>query len=426
MKIFWLTMMIVLISAAAGAAVFAAGAGLDDRIAGAEKLAAEGRYDDALESLRFGGADFTNDDRARIFAARGKIDRMAGNYKKAIEEYDTAVNLVPDDPCMRGERAILFESLGQPGAALADAELSIGGGCEAPKVLALRGRLYLGAGDYLNAVETLSEVLGDETERPRALSLIGTVFMLVGFPETALEYFKKAEPQLPDNPVLTVQMADCYSMLGRFDEALEYYKRAVALSPGDEIASNNYGYTLFMLGRADEALELFKKQTDIKPTPYSVCNTMEVYLYKDDREAAMAAGQWCLDTLQNDPETAGFERYYFGAALRAMRFMIQDRLALHPRTQLDLARRSEEKGEPAEALAAALVALMLEPADRDAMFEAGRLYSLLGETSKASSFLNLAIHSGDRRDANATAARELLFQQAFNFMDSTISTQKWF
>jgi tetratricopeptide (TPR) repeat protein len=398
----------------------------DAGVSKADRLVTQGRFEEAVDALEPLEETVSKSDPVQFHLDRGKEAQKAQDYEKAIEEYDAAVAFSGGDSCVRAERALFYESIGQTGVALADIELALAGGCDSPRALALRGRLYLSEGDVISGVETISQVLNDPAERPRALNLMGIAFMWAGFPETAIQYLMEAEQLMPDDGGLALQIADCLSLLGRFEESLEYYKRSIKIEPKNEVANNNYGYSLFMMGRTDEALALFIRQNKENPNIYSLCNTMEISLHNEDYKTAAIYGRLCLASFDDGIDNAYDERYYMGAAAQAMKFLGEDRLALHPKTQLDLANRHIEKGELADALASALIALMLDPIDTDAIFEAGRLYALLGDSGKADTFLNLVIHLGGPSAPNTMEARRILFMQAFNTIDSSIADQRWF
>jgi len=60
------------------------------------------------------------------------------------------------------------------------------------------------------------------------------------------------------------------------------------------------------MGKAEEALAIFEKLNKTKPTPYSLCNTMEINISKRNRDAANKAGELCLKEIEKDPAFAAY------------------------------------------------------------------------------------------------------------------------
>jgi len=111
------------------------------------------------------------------------------------------------------------------------------------------------------------------------------------------------------------------------------------------------------------------------------------------------------------------------AAARAVRLINEEPETLEVSTQLKAAHDYISRGDTTNALSAALVALMINPADPETLFEAGRYYSLLGDTSKAGSMLNLAMTLGGRNTKFYFEARRILFQNAMTLTGMTYAIQ---
>jgi len=395
----------------------------DEALVEAKQLAAEKKYKEAKEALKTAGLYATASEKPRLHEALGDLYRMAGEIYKAMDEYDEAVALAGDAPCAHAGRALFYSVIGEFGAARSDTEIAVADGCRKPELLMLAGRLRMQVDDPVGAIDYFSQAGEDSGFRFEALREIGGAFMTVGYSETARNYLEEAARISSDDKKLQALLADNYSMLGLFDNAMVHYKRVMEIGGADEVSSNNYGYTLFIMGKAEEALAIFEKLNKTKPTPYSLCNTMEINISKRNRDAANKAGELCLKEIEKDPAFAAYERYYMRAAARAVRLINEEPETLEVSTQLKAAHDYISRGDTTNALSAALVALMINPADPETLFEAGRYYSLLGDTSKAGSMLNLAMTLGGRNTKFYFEARRILFQNAMTLTGMTYAIQ---
>ncbi len=370
----------------------------------ARELSRDGMHEDAFDVLMKAALYATNEQRPALHLARGEVHAAIGEIIEAITEFDAAVNLAAGDNCMRVNRALFYESIGENGAALSDAETAIEAGCKTTGLTALRGRLYMWQSDYVNAIESFSDLFLLDEYRFEAMKNTGLAYMILGVPDTARQYLVEVYRQDPDDRMVNSWLGDVYSMTGDFERSFVYYRKAIELDPEHTIAANNYGFTLYLAGRVQEALELFESEVEADPKVYTLCNMMEINLGLENYQQAYRYGGLCLAAFSKEPAHAEYERFYLKAVSRAMKVLMTDRQQMHHLTQLDLSYQHEEAGEMVDALAAALVSLMIEPANAAAQLQAGRLYSLLGDSVKASSFLNLASSlSGKNSDASMEA-----------------------
>ncbi len=419
-------MLAVLVSLFSPMFAVAADKDFEGSITAAREFTAQKKYKEALAELLEASLYAKGADVARLHAERGAVYRAAGDLMSAIVEYEESVKAAGSDPCGRAEQALFFESVGEMGASQASAGKSLDAGCVQPRLMNLMGRIYMWRSDSLDALDYFYEALSDSEERPSALKELGAVFMTFGFTDPAISYLKEADKLDKNNSSILSLLADAYSMSGRMEESLDYYRRALEIEPKNSVAANNYGYTLFMMRRADEAMAVMEKLNKEAPSSYSICNVMEISLYKGDFDTVRKSGQTCLEAIQKDPGFADYERYYLSAAQLAVRLAYEDQQQLHPQTLLDQMRQNEKGGDLNEALSDAIVALMLEPDNAEALLEAGRMYMVLGEHVKGAPFLTLAMARGGRNSEIEREARRLLNNNAFTDFGAEDAGMKWF
>jgi len=411
-----ITLALTLSCAAARAGMFDP----EDALDRAGKLADQGKYMEALDNLLYGLLDASPDQETRIRVARSSVYAAKGDVLAALDEMDSAVRGAPRDSCVLVERALLYYTFGEPGLAQMDADAALRKGCEDSDLSALRARLYLRNGDPVNAIDWFHELLFSQNHAFEARSSLGIAYALLGYPATAAAFFKEALKIDDSNPRVHSELADALTLLGDMDGAITHYRKSLELDPANDIAANNYGYTLVLAGRADEAVPVFNKINSGKnPTPYSLCNMLEINLARENWQGAMVFGGLCLNAFVNDPDMMENERYYFAAARRAMDTIRSDTLTVHPLTQIDLAFQHLEYGERVDALSAFLMALMIDPHNVEATYQAGRLFLEYGEPSRGASYLNLAASLAGPRSPTAEKARLLISRESLSLIGNS-------
>lgn len=367
-------------------------------------MAKSGDMDGALDVLLFSLLGADSDQTTKVRVERSRILAMKGDALGALGEMDIAVNNSPKEDCVIVERAKLYYALGETGLAGMDAQRAYDTGCAGDDLDALEARILLNDGDIFTAAEMYGELMDSEDFAPEAISSLGLIYSIAGYPSAAQQYYKIALKYEPDSPGLLSEMADSLTLTGDLDEALKIYKRAYDIAPDNKIAANNYGYTLLLAGKTDEAIEVFNAINKKNPSPYSLCNMLEISISREDWQGAMDYGRMCLRSFAENETILENERFYIGAVGRALGTIQQDHLAVHPLTQIDLAEQHLEYGERVDALAAYLFALMIDPSNAEATFEAGRLFMMMGHLTRGASYLNLAVSlSGGDRDMRRRA-----------------------
>lgn len=354
-------------------------------------LVEKGDLDGALDVLLFSLLKADTDQAWRVRLERSRILAQKGDALGALGEMDLAIESSPEKECVIVERAKLYNALGEEGLTSMDVNRAYDEGCAGEEVSVLKARLMLSEGDIFSAAETYAELLDSEDFLPEALGSLGLIYSMAGYPETAQQYYKIALKSLPDSPGLLSETADALTLTGDFDEALRDYKKSYELDPDNKISANNYGYTLMLVGKSDEAIEIFNDINAKNPSPYSLCNMLEISIAHEEWQSAMKYGQLCIKAFGENQALLENEKFYIGAVGRALGTIQRDLLSVHPLTQIDLAVQHLEYGERTDALAAYLFALMIDPENAKATFEAGRMFMMMGHLSRGASYLNLAV-----------------------------------
>ncbi|MEU6143236.1 tetratricopeptide repeat protein [Streptomyces sp. NPDC047081] len=239
-----------------------------------------------------------NTGRAAAHALRGRELRHTGEYARALEEYDHAVELDPGLAQAHYGRGFTLQLMDDFTASLAALdradELAPGTGW----ILAARAETHRLAGHYEEAVADFGRavaidptdavsltgravarhVLGRYDEAladfNRSLSIDDDLWTRVrrarllrsrGELEQAFAEFDLAVSRAPDAAWIASERGDNYRLAGRHEDAVAELGRALALTPDYPSALASRGASLYALGRDAEALADLDRAVELKP-----------------------------------------------------------------------------------------------------------------------------------------------------------------
>lgn len=166
---------------------------------------------------------------AREFFDKGVDLQQRGLFDHAIEEYEKALKIEPEN---------------------IDIMVNLGAAC-----------LQKGLSD--RAIKMLSRALEKNPENSLALYNIGKAFVYREEYDTALNAFNRAAAILPDDKDIKKSVALCLRSLGHHGRAADMMLELLDSIASDAAALIELGDNLRMLERYDEALEIFRKATGV-------------------------------------------------------------------------------------------------------------------------------------------------------------------
>lgn len=215
----------------------------------------------------------------------------AGDFEKACEEYESAIELARNLD-RRINLAVYLSYLGVAKIALSDLDSaekylreSVEAACttgEAP--VELHARLLLGellgdSGKLEQAIELfhtacdISAETNDAASAELALANLGRLFLNLGWPEHAVACFLEAlhqrEDETRDKAALLGSLGLCMAELGKFDQAIAYYQSAfIEASLAEDAHSmslcrGSEGNTLFEIGSFKQALKAYEEALEL-------------------------------------------------------------------------------------------------------------------------------------------------------------------
>lgn len=187
----------------------------------------------------------------------------------------------------------------------------------------LRAKAHCAAGELLEALTLLRELLHAEPEQIEANYLAGTLCHALGQGDPAMAYLRQATALAPNLADAQQHLGVVLVEAGRFDEAIQCFERALQLRPGAaELVANiriteaarqeQRGNQLLELGQLTEAEACFRRAADLHPGFAEAHNGLAAVLERQDRHRE--AVECCRRAIELAPHLAE-AHYNLGAIL---------------------------------------------------------------------------------------------------------------
>jgi tetratricopeptide (TPR) repeat protein len=275
---------VLLLIAAAGcvcAGTFAAQAqgAVDATGAGAPLAAPLGKAEEAALELQRGNtagavAAFTealkdsglaNDRRATLLNDRAVAHAKAGDAKPALEDFNKAVQLMPEYPPTYNNRGNLLVQLGQHEEAVKDFDRAA---LLAPKYAAAysnRANARMKLGQTREAIADFTRAIELAPRSAPPLSGRGLALLSAGKPHAAIRDFSRAVAVNARFATAYRNRAEARLAMGQADEAIEDLSRASAFDPANAEIYIVRGYAYLNNGNALAAIKDLVRATEIAP-----------------------------------------------------------------------------------------------------------------------------------------------------------------
>jgi tetratricopeptide (TPR) repeat protein len=231
----------------------------DEKLAMAEELYRRGIrqlwIDDCENALRFFMEALKyNPSLDLAYFHIGHCFAKGGRHDQAIEAYNVALRIKPDDAEVYNNLCVSYNKLGR-------------------------------FDDAIGACKAAVRIKPDFAE---AYSNLGWTYQKLGKYAEGIEFCKQAIRIKPDHALAHYNLGNSYVGLARYEEALESYKQAIRNNPDHAEAHLNLGAVYYQRGRYEEAVDSYKQAARIKPRfPEAHLNLGMAYLKLGDRSSAL-------------------------------------------------------------------------------------------------------------------------------------------
>jgi tetratricopeptide (TPR) repeat protein len=278
----------------------------------------------------------------------GLLEDGTGQYEKAAEQFQKAIQLEPANERAYTSLAGAYQHLNQPD----------------------------------KAEETYKRAIAVRPQYWRVYSFLGSFYIAQAEYEKAADMFRRATELDPESYLAFNNLGAALLYAGKDNEAAQAFEKSLALRPNRD-AYNNIAVAQFRLHRFKNAVLNFKEALKIDDTDYQNWGNMgDAAYYGGDTTSAM--------------------EYYRKAISLA-----EPQLKINPRDAGvlgDLASYYSMLGDRKQALSYLDRSLQLGPGDKDLLLNAAVVYNQLHETGTALEWLSKALAAGYSRSVIATGA----------------------
>jgi len=186
-------------------------------------------------------------------------------FAEAIESYDRALSLRPDNAEVRYSRGNALLALGRPREALDAYERALLAKPDHVEALCNRGAALAALGRSDEALASYDRALAVAPDFSEAFSNRGNALKALGRLDDALASYDRALTAQPGDAQALFNRGVTLHELKRFEEALASYDEALAASPDHAEALSNRGDALRELGRLQDALLSYDRALAVRP-----------------------------------------------------------------------------------------------------------------------------------------------------------------
>lgn len=157
-----------------------------------------------------------------------------GQTQAALERYNDALKMRPDNPLVLYDVANAFASLGNLDAAVKNYRRALQFAPGRPNILNNLGCALMGQNLLPEAITNFEAALEAKPDFAYAHNSLATALFKQGRLAAAAQHFDQAVKLAPDNPQFVVNLGDTLARLGKLPAAAECYRQALQLEPGDQ------------------------------------------------------------------------------------------------------------------------------------------------------------------------------------------------
>ncbi|MBI4773958.1 MAG: tetratricopeptide repeat protein [Deltaproteobacteria bacterium] len=236
-------------------------------------------YEKAVPSLQ--GAE-----RAAVLKKLGYYYVEKKELKKAVQMYEQASKLDPEDPNVFFNLGELYHRMGETDASINALEKANSLRADDRETIILLVSSYEKKGDYRGLVPHLEKLIQETPEDIDLMLKLASAHEKLGDTTGALSAYEVIAKLAPENPEVLYNLGRLYFMRRNYRKSEEALMRALALDP-DHPKANSYLFDIYKrTGRRDKAISTAERQLEIDPRDRPVYD----YLFrelKDERPEAL-------------------------------------------------------------------------------------------------------------------------------------------
>jgi len=188
----------------------------------------------------------------------GSVYQKMGQFDKAMENYEKAITLDPNDYLAYINRGVIFDKVGQFDRAIESYGKAMMSNPADYKAYYNRGLTYDKIGRLNDAIEDFQRATRLNANDPRVHNNLGILYNKAGMYDRAIEALYNAIALEPGNPVTYNNRGLTYTYSGQYNKAIEDFSRAILLDKNYADAFFYRGDAYFRLGNKERAIPDFQ------------------------------------------------------------------------------------------------------------------------------------------------------------------------
>lgn len=214
--------------------------------------------------------------------------KILGNYDKAIELYQKALEQDPDDAATMYELASIYNERGKIAEALPLAEQAVEKDPSGKWYKLLLVQLYQSDGKYAAAGKIIEQLLAAEPDNIEYYQDQALNYIYSGDYKNAVKTYDVLESKLGINEDISIQKEKIYIMMNKPDKAIEEIRKLSDAFPDDPRYLEMLAELYMTTGMYDQALEVYNRVLKIDPeNPYINMSLSDYYRKKGDRAKSL-------------------------------------------------------------------------------------------------------------------------------------------
>jgi tetratricopeptide (TPR) repeat protein len=225
----------------------------------------KGDYDRALQD--WDEAIRLSPDNAGLYINRGKAYDGKGDLDRAIQNWDQAIRLNPEDAVSRYNRGRAYGMKGMTDQAIQDLDEAIRLNPDFAEAYTIRGNAYNVKGAYDRAIQDLDQAILLNADIALPFYNRGNAYYAKAAFDRAIEDYDRAIQLEPDFAVVYFSRGRAYNGKGDFERATQDFDHAIRLNPDDYVVDFSWdrGLAHFGIAQFPEAAGDLARYVSAKP-----------------------------------------------------------------------------------------------------------------------------------------------------------------
>jgi tetratricopeptide (TPR) repeat protein/predicted Ser/Thr protein kinase len=218
------------------------------------------------------------------------------SFERAIEDYDQAIKLDPNQAYFYGDRAWSYIHIGNFEAALLDYSKAIALEPDNPHFWNGKADTFSRLGKYEEALEAINRAIKIDAQEPHFYDTRAWVYTHMGDLESAIKDWSVAIVLDPENPEFWRERAWRKYDMGAFQGAIEDFSRAIYLKPDDVWLYVGRAHAYTRSGDRDAAIRDLDTMVEIEPNNADIyVQRGHVFVWMENPDSAVEAFQRALE-----------------------------------------------------------------------------------------------------------------------------------